>query len=180
MSAAPDDNDNEPSGTAPPSRIRSLVDVRRHERGLLTAAISFAFLSVASAIVARAVGDALFLTAYPLASIPRFFIVSNIALIGGAMLYSSLVRVVRPVTLNVTGVAILAASMIAGRAVLPAEEASWGLYGLCVWLAVAPPLLNILCWNAIVDRLDSRQSRFVCEEYRAGKNGEQDDSGSTG
>lgn len=162
--ATPDDDAVlEPTSERPRTlraRLARLIDVRAGEGPVLGVAVGFAFLAVAAAIVSRAVADALFLTAWPLSAVPRFFIVSNAVFIAGSMLYSALVRVVRPVALNSGMAALFAVTLAAGRALVPEHEgASVGLYTVCVWLTVAPAILNIVCWNAIADCFDSRQAR---------------------
>ena len=147
--------------------LRKLVDIRERERRGLVVSVLFALLAVATAIIARAVSDALLLTSYPLTEVPRFFIISNTIFIGSSMGYSALVRVVRPHILNPMVLLFFAASLLLARLSLSwAGEAT--LFGLCVWLVVVGPLFNIVAWNTIADHHDSRQARRLFPIIQAG------------
>lgn len=148
--------------------LRRLFDLRKGERAPMMWAMIFALLSVASAIISRAVSDALFLTAYPIEEVADFFIVSNALFIVSSLGYSALVRKVRPVPLNIAIIAFFAVSMILCRIALGGHGDSSWLFGICVWLAVVAPLQNIVCWNAITDNFDSRQARRLFPVISAG------------
>ncbi|MDX9721956.1 MAG: hypothetical protein RBU37_14510 [Myxococcota bacterium] len=146
--------------------MRTLIDVRSGERRPLVAAIALALLNIASVVVSRSVGDALFLTTHPLEDVPWFFIASNAVIVVGSLTYSALLRTIRSLSLNMALLAFFALSFLVGRGVVNGGEGA--VFLLCVWLAVVPPLVNILCWNTITDYFDSRQGRRLFPMISAG------------
>jgi len=141
--------------------------VHRGEGHALGLALIFALFSVAIAIMARALGDALLLTTYPLEAIPSFFIASNILLIVIAFAYAALIRARQSHRLNTMLLVGITASMLIGRGLVTGHDG--GLtFALCIWLVVAAPLQNIICWNCITDNFESRQARRLFPMISAG------------
>ncbi len=148
-------------------RLGRSLDLRSGEGKPLLAAVTFSLLSVAIAVVSRAVSDALFLTTHPIEDVPDFYIVSSLAFVAASMTYSTLVRMVRALRLHVLILCAFAASMLGGRWLLFGDHQN-AVFTLCVWLAIMAPLVNIICWNAIADHFDSRQGRRLFPVVFAG------------
>jgi len=139
--------------------LSQLIDIRDGEHRSLILAMLFALLAVASAIICRAVSDALFLTTFPLHEVPTFFIVSNLIFFAASMAYSALVGTSRPVRLNTGILALMAASVLLGRVALQVSPSAMTIFSLSVWLMVVAPLMNIVCWITVANTFDSRQGR---------------------
>ncbi len=112
---------------------------------------------MALAILLRTWSDAAFLSAFPVAHLPRFFIASAIVFVPATFGYAWLVRKVPPAPLNT--------ALMVGFTAAAAGSTQWAsaggrvLFGVVLLFAVVSPLVNVICWNSILDRLDSRQGK---------------------
>ncbi len=122
----------------------------------MAAAGAFAFLAVGLAILVRTWSDAAFLAEFEIAWLPWFFVASAVVFLPATIGYAWLARRHGSVRLNTALLALLTSGMLASAAAGLGRAA---IFATVLGLSVATPLANVVCWNTILARLDSRQAR---------------------
>lgn len=131
--------------------------IRPGEGSLVATCGLFAFLAVALAILLRTWSDAAFLSAFDVDRLPIFFIASAVVFVPATFGYAWLVRQAPPAPLNTALMVLFASGALGASTWQPAGGK--GLFGVVLLFAVVSPLVNVICWNSILDRLDSRQGK---------------------
>ena len=132
------------------------IPVRPGEWPLVTITGGFAFLAVALAIVLRTWSDAVFLTFFDVAYVPWLFVASALVFVPATFGYAWLAPRLGSVWLNTL---LLGAFGIATVACARWAQDPVGVFSAVLAVSVFSPLANVICWNTILDRLDTRQSR---------------------
>jgi len=133
------------------------LPVRSGEWPLVIAASLFAFFAVALAILIRTWSDAAFLGKFDVAFLPVFFAFSAVVFLPTTAVYTWLSKRIAPVILNT-----LLLGFFVSLALIAAQfsyENKWFVFGVVLALAIISPLVNVICWNTIVERMDSRKAR---------------------
>ena len=130
--------------------------IKRGEGRIVFLMVGFAFLSVAFAILIRVWSDAAFLAEFEVSWLPLFYIASAVVFVPATFLYAGLHRRYGSATLNT---ALLGAFTAGVLACCQASGTRWGVFAAVLGLAVVSPLVNVICWNTILDRMDSRRSK---------------------
>lgn len=134
----------------------SWVPVRPGEWPLVAATGVFAFLAVALAIVLRTWSDAVFLTYFDVSYVPWLFVASALVFVPATFGYAWMAPRLGSVWLNTL---LLGAFGVATVACARFAQNPLGVFAAVLVVSVFSPLANVICWNTILDRLDSRQSR---------------------
>ncbi len=134
----------------------SWLPVRPGEWPLVLATGTFAFLAVALAIVLRTWSDAVFLTYFDVSWVPWLFVAAAVVFVPATFGYAWMAPRLGAVWLNTL---LLGAFGIATVACARYAQAPFGVFAAVLVVSVFSPLANVICWNTILDRLDSRQSR---------------------
>jgi len=132
------------------------LPVRRGEWALVAATGAFAFLAVALAIVLRTWSDAVFLTWFDVRFVPWLFVGTAIVFVPATFGYAWLAPRLGAVWLNTL---LLGAFGVATVACARFAQDPAGVFAAVVVVSVFSPLANVICWSAILDRLDPRQAR---------------------
>jgi hypothetical protein len=117
---------------------------------------AFAFLAVALAIVLRTWSDAVFLTAFDVRYVPWLFVATAIVFVPATFGYAWMAPRLGAVWLNTL---LLGAFGVATVACARFAQSPGGVFAAVLVVSVFSPLANVICWNTILDRLDSRQAR---------------------
>jgi len=139
------------------SQDTSPIPVRSGEWPLVIAASLFAFLAVALAIFIRTWSDAAFLGKFDVAFLPVFFAFSAVVFLPTTAVYTWLSKRIAPVVLN-TMLIVFFVLLSVGATQFDYEN-KWFVFGVVLALAIVSPLVNVICWNTIVERMDSRKAR---------------------
>ncbi len=132
------------------------LPVKPGEGAMLASMALFAFLSVAIAIVVRTWADTAFLDRFAVGWLPLFFIVSAIFFAPATLAYAWLARRFRPVPLH-TGMLLFFALLVVAATFVGHGRAE--TFVTVLVLTVVSPLVNVICWNTLLERMDSRQAR---------------------
>ncbi len=116
----------------------------------------FAFLAVAVAILIRTWCDTAFLTWFDVAWLPLLFVVSAIAFAPATLGYAWMARRFPLVPLN-TVLLLLFAAMTGACHFFGAGK--WPVFAAILVLSIVSPLVNVVCWSVVLERLSSRQAR---------------------
>lgn len=143
------------------------MQVRHGEWGLMGLALFFAFGSVAETALIRIYVDAILLSGFDASYLPAYFIVYNLLFMVASIFYATALGRVSAVALNGWLLASLAAVSLASPIFIPMFGKPF-VFGLCLVLTVAAPLARILCWNAITECFDTRQSKRLLPLAGAG------------
>jgi len=130
--------------------------VRHGEWTLVAATGSFAFLAVALAIVLRTWSDAVFLTTFDVSWVPWLFVATALVFVPATFGYAWVAPRLGAVWLNTL---LLGAFGVATVACARFAQQPAGVFAAVLVVSVFSPLANVICWNTILDRLDSRQAR---------------------
>jgi len=133
-----------------------VIPVREREWGVVLMTGAFAFMAVALAIVLRTWSDAAFLSTFDVRWLPPFFVISAVVFVPATFAYARAVRRISRVRLNTL---FLSLFLLFTLACFAAPHHRWLVFAAVLGLAVVSPLANVICWNTIMDRLDSRQAR---------------------
>ena len=133
-----------------------VIPVREREWGVVLLTGSFAFMAVALAIALRTWSDAVFLSTFDVRWLPPFFVASAIVFVPATFAYARAVRRMPRVWLNTLFLLFFLVSTLGCFAAVGHRGA---VFAAALGLAVVSPLANVICWNTILDRLDSRQAR---------------------
>ncbi len=133
-----------------------MIRVRRNEWAMLLGMAAFAFLAVAVAILVRTWSDSAFLAHFDVAWLPLFFVVSAFVFAPATLGYAWLARRFPLVPLNTALLLVFAGVTATCR--LAVGEA-WSVFVAILVLAVVSPLVNVVCWSIVLERLSSRQAR---------------------
>jgi len=137
-------------------RVRSWLPVRPGEWALVAATGSFAFLAVALAIVLRTWSDAIFLNHFDVSWVPWLFVASALVFVPATFGYAWVAPRLGSVWLNTL---LLGAFGVATVACARFAQTPRGVFAAVLVVSVFSPLANVICWNTILDRLDTRQVR---------------------
>ena len=116
----------------------------------------FAFLAVAVAILIRTWCDTAFLTWFDVAWLPLLFVVSAFAFAPATLGYAWLARRCPLVPLNT--ILLLTFAAFTGACSLLGGS-KWAIFSAILVLSVVSPLVNVVCWSVVLERLSSRQAR---------------------
>ncbi len=123
---------------------------------MLLGMAAFAFLAVAVAILIRTWSDTAFLAHFDVAWLPLLFVVSAFVFAPTTLGYAWLARRVPLIPLNTALLVFFAGAtavchLLAGPA--------WSVFAAILVLSVISPLVNVVCWSIVLERLSSRQAR---------------------
>lgn len=133
-----------------------MIRVRRPEWPMLLGMAAFAFGAVAVAILIRTWADTAFLAHFDVAWLPLLFVVSAFAFAPATLGYAWLARRVPLIPLN-TALLLLFAAVTAICQVVVGP--SWTVFAGILVLSIISPLVNVVCWSIVLERLSSRQAR---------------------
>jgi ATP/ADP translocase/HEAT repeat protein len=150
-----------------PERLSRLLQVRPGEWALMLLALAFAFASVAETVLIRIWADAMLLTVFDASVLPAFFVGSSLAFMVVSLVYASALGRGSAATLNIWILGSAALLTLAARPLI-GEFGRPLVFGLCLTLTVAAPLVRILCWNAITECFDTRQAKRLLPIAGAG------------
>ena len=124
----------------------SLFGIQPGERRVLLPALALAFASVGAFALSTIASDTLFVSAFDLGAVSRFYLVATLARGSFALLYGAAAsRMTLPrldgAVLAITAVVMVVAGSVVGQASKPV------LYGVCVLLAFSPSLLPLIAFN---------------------------------
>jgi hypothetical protein len=137
-------------------RLLSLLGLREGDGATAWPALGYAFLGVGSMFVAGIAADTLFVSAFDLGAISRFYVITAAVRFVAAAAYAALARRGNTARLDAALLAATAASTAAAGAL--AQGASRALlYGICIALVVLPPLLPLMVFNAVASSFETRQ-----------------------
>ncbi|AKT40231.1 cyclic nucleotide-binding domain-containing protein [Chondromyces crocatus] len=140
------------------SRLRALIDLRRGDGPIVLPAAGVAFLGVGAMSLAGIAADTLFVSAFDLGQISRFYVVTSAVRFGAALGYAALLRRFEGPRLD-GALLLITAMSVAGAALLSQSATGALLYAICVGLLVLPPLLPLITFRAVSSALESRQAR---------------------
>lgn len=135
-----------------------MLDIRPGEGRLLAAALPFAFACVGVQTCAVIASDSLFVSAFDLGHLSRFYLVSGLLRVVVSLGYGMLSSRVSSARSDAGFLALTGASLLL----------SWGavgtglpalLYAVCVLLVLLPSVLPLVAMNTVMDYLDPRQAR---------------------
>jgi hypothetical protein len=138
--------------------LKRWTDIREGEEALLRSASVYAFLSVCVLGVATTTSEALFVSAFDLGQLSVFVIATAVTRAALTLAFGALARshagasIGRP--LLVATAAVLAVTALASES----ATGAW-LAFLCLMQIAVPSLLPLAAFNAILDRLDTRQAK---------------------
>lgn len=140
------------------SRLLSLIDLRRGDGPIAAPAFGVAFLGVGAMSLAAIAADTLFISAFDLGEISKFYVVAAGVRFGAAVAYAGLSRRWAGPRLDVALLLATALSMgIAGA--LSRGAGAPLLYAICVALLVLPPLLPLITFRSVTSALETRQAK---------------------
>ncbi|EYF07549.1 cyclic nucleotide-binding domain-containing protein [Chondromyces apiculatus] len=140
------------------SRLRALIDLRRGDGPIVLPAAGVAFLGVGAMSLAGIAADTLFVSAFDLGQISRFYVVTSGVRFAAALGYAALLRRYEGPRLD--GALLLVTATSIGVAALLSQRATGALlYAICVSLLVLPPLLPLITFRAVLGTLEARQAR---------------------
>ena len=133
-----------------------VIPVRKREWPVVVWTGSFAFLAVALAITLRTWSDTAFLSTFDVRWLPAFFVVSAVVFVPATFAYAWAVKRLSGVWLNTVFLTLFTGFVLA---CFSAQGSRWPVFAAVLGLSIVSPLANVICWNTILDRLDSRQAR---------------------
>jgi hypothetical protein len=135
-----------------------LLDLRPGEGRLLAPALPFAFSCIGVQSCAVIASDSLFVSAFDLGHLSRFYLVSAVFRVVVSLGYGMLSSRASSARSDAVFVAITGASMLLSWAAVRTGGPAL-LYAVCVLLVLLPSVLPLVAMNAIMDQLDPRQAR---------------------
>jgi hypothetical protein len=147
------------------SRLQRWLEIRPGEGRRLVNLSALALLAVAQAVLIRTFSDALFLDKLGVRWLPLFFLVSALAFLPATALYSWLrgrtsSRLLHPLMLLLFSLLGLAAHAPLDRDV--------PVFLVVLGLALVSPLVNVIAWSCILERLNPREARRLVPLVSAG------------
>jgi hypothetical protein len=140
-----------------PVRLR-LLDVRDGEWNAVAPALALAFLAVGAQTLASIASDTLFVSAFDLGSLSRFYVVTSLLRVVVSLGYGAVAGRGRGVRAETGLVALTAATSLASG-VLARDAPRPLLYAICVVLQLLPTLLPLVAMNAAMDCFHARQAK---------------------
>ncbi|MCC6558492.1 MAG: hypothetical protein IT372_36605, partial [Polyangiaceae bacterium] len=156
--------------------ILSLLGLRPGDGPVAGPAVGYAFLGVGAMSLAGIASDTLFVSAFDLGAISRFYVVTAAVRFAAAGAYAAISRRVegragfgakgapRPGAPSVNPGARLDAALLGATAVSMAAAGALArgasrplLYGICVSLLLLPPLLPLMTFKAVASSIETRQ-----------------------
>jgi hypothetical protein len=136
----------------------ALFGIQPGERRVLLPALGLAFASVGAFALTNIASDTLFVSAFDLGAVSRFYLVATLARGSFALLYGvAASRLTLPrldaAVLTLTAAVTIAAGTTVGHASKPL------IYAVCVLLAFSPSLLPIIAFNAASACFHPRQAK---------------------
>jgi len=124
-------------------------------------------LLVAQLVAARTVRDALFLSSYPIASLPGIMLASALVSVGGAFAFASaLAR--RPPTAVLTGALLLQGALFMGEWAIARQGPRLSATAVYLQVALLGPGLLSGFWSLVSERFDPHTARRVVGPIGAG------------
>ncbi len=137
-------------------RRKGWLPVRDGEWPLVMATGTFAFLAVAFAIALRTWCDAVFLTVFDASWIPWLFVASALVFVPATFCYAWLAPRIGALWLNTILLILFVAAMFVS---IRLAQGAFGVFVVVLAMQVISPLVNVIAWNTILDRIDNRQAR---------------------
>lgn len=130
------------------------------ERGAVTAAALVGGLLIAQQVAGRALRDALFLSAYSVASLPGMMVASAVLAVCGSLVFASALARRSPAVV-LTGALLLQTLLLAGEAWLVSKVPRLVAAALYAQLALLAPGLVSAFWTVVNERFDPHTARRV-------------------
>ncbi len=133
-----------------------LIETRPGEGKVLLPAFAFAFLCIGAQTLAFIASDSLFVTAFSLGDLSRFYLVSSVARTVVSVAYGAFAGRGAKADLRLlvgTGMAL------GGAFALTRVPSSIALYAACVVLVTLPSLLPLVAMSAALDAFHARQAK---------------------
>jgi hypothetical protein len=136
----------------------ALFGIQSGERGVLVPALGLAFASLGAFALTNIASDTLFVSAFDLGAVSRFYLVATLARGSFALLYGAAAsRLTLPrldgAVLVLTGAVMVAAGTAVGHA------SASVIYAVCVLLAFSPSVLPLIAFNAASACFHPRQAK---------------------
>ncbi len=140
-------------------KLARLFGLEPGELSELLPALFVAFACVGANLLSTIAGDALFVSAFSIGALSRFFVVSSIVRVVTSLTFAALAQrfLGRP-RFEPAAVAVAGASLL-GSAALSTSHSPSVLYLVCMGQLVLPPLLPLIAFNATAGALDARTAR---------------------
>ena len=148
-----------------------LLGLRPVDRPIAGPALAYAFLGVGSMSLAGIAADTLFVSAFDLGAISRFYVVTAATRFAAAAGYAALARWVGGGAARAAprapgggprldaALLVATAASTAAAGVLAGGASRSLLYAICVALLVLPPLLPLMIFKAVASSLETRQMK---------------------
>ncbi len=143
--------------------VESLFGLRKGERGLALMMFLYHYLLLVTLYLLKPIRDSLFLTQRGAPELPLVFVLTSVAVIPMAILYTRASRSVRLSWLVNGTTVILVGSLLGLRWLLSAEESvgGWIYYLLYVWVSIYGVLITSQFWLFANAVFDSSQAKRV-------------------
>jgi hypothetical protein len=142
--------------------LRDLVDLRPGEARAVLPALALAFLGLGMNGLAQIAADTIFVSAFDLGQLSRFFVVSSVVRVVVTFGFGALARRLRvgrrTGTFDAAAVGTAAATMLA-TGLLARSSTPTVLYAVCIAQIVFPSLVPLVAMNAAMDCFHARQAK---------------------
>ncbi len=121
-------------------------------------ALALAFLAVGAQTLSSIASDTLFVSAFDLGSLSRFYVVTSLLRVVVSLAYGAAAERMRGVRAE-TGLVAVTAAVTLASGVLARDAERPLLYAICVVLQLLPTLLPLVAMNAALDCFHARQAK---------------------
>ena len=140
-------------------KLGRLFGLAPGELGPLLPALLVAFACVGANGLSAIAGDALFVSAFSIEDLSRFYVVTALVRVAASLAFASLAqRFIGGTRFDSSVVAATGVSLI-GSAAMAGSRSPAVIYAVCVVQLVLPPLLPLIAFNATAGALDARSAR---------------------
>jgi hypothetical protein len=136
----------------------ALFGIHPGEHRVLWPALALAFASVGAFALATIASDTLFVSAFDLGAVSRFYLVATLARGSFALLYGAAASRITLPRLDAVVLAITAVVMVAAGTLVP-HASKLVLYVVCVLVAFSPSLLPLIAFNTASGCFHPRQAK---------------------